>query len=166
VRLGYKPYDQSEMDEFRRRHDSLLSKYGKDFGQDYGWAVDALRNADPSFSGRASFVQIERAAGIDHWRPYYRMSSHGVHANPKGFTFNIGLIEQGTMLLAGPSDAGLADPGHSACISLSQVTTTLLGLRPDDFDCAMSITSLHHFVREAGEEFIAAHQTFLEDEVR
>lgn len=166
VRLGYKPYDQSEMDKFRRQHDSLLSKYGRDFGQDYGWAVDALRAADPSFSGKASFAQIERAAGIDHWRPYYRMSSHGVHANPKGITFNIGVIDQGTMLLAGPSDAGLADPGHSTCISLSQVTTTLLGLRPDDFDCAMSITALHHFVREAGEEFITAHRTLLEDEAR
>ena len=86
------------------------------------------------------------------------MSSHGVHANPKGITFNIGVSGRGELLLAGPSNAGLADPGHSACISLSQVTTTLLTLRPDDFDGVTSAKALHHFVREAGEEFIAAHR--------
>lgn len=164
VRLGYEPYSQSEMDEFRRRYDDLLAKYGKDFGLDYGWAVDGLRQADPSFKGRATIAQIERAAEVEHWRPYYRMSSHVVHANPKGITFNLGLLEQGSLLLAGPSNAGLSDPGHSACISLSQVTTVLLGLKPNDFDCAMSITALHHFVKEAGEEFIEAHRRLNEEE--
>ena len=94
------------------------------------------------------------------------MASHSVHANPKGIAYNLGLIEQGGMSLAGPSNAGLTDPGHSACISLSQVTTLLLVLKPNDFDSLMSMKALHHFVGEAGEAFLAAQQKLKEDEVR
>lgn len=165
-RLGYQPYTESDMKAFRRERDRLLKKYGKDFEQDYGWAVDTLRTTNPSFKGRTSFAQIERAAGINHWRPYYRMASHCIHANPKGIAFNLGLIKQGSMLLAGPSNAGLTDQGHSASISLSQVTTSLLLQKPNDFEFVMSMKALHHFVKEAGEAFLAAQQNLERDEAR
>jgi len=94
------------------------------------------------------------------------MASHSIHANPKGIAFNLGLIKQGSMLLAGPSNAGLTDPGHSACISLSQVTTSLLAQKPNDFEFVMSMKALHHFVREAGDAFLAAQQKLEADETK
>jgi hypothetical protein len=58
------------------------------------------------------------------------MASHNIHANPKGVLLKLGLLEESQALLAGPSNAGLADPGDCAALSLTQVSTTLLLLRP------------------------------------
>jgi hypothetical protein len=41
-----------------------------------------------------------------------------VHANPKGVFFKLGMLAESQVLLAGPSNAGLADPGHGAALSL------------------------------------------------
>ena len=57
------------------------------------------------------------------------MASHNVHANPKGVFFKLGMLAESQVLLAGPSNAGLADPGHGAALSLSRVTAALVGLQ-------------------------------------
>src|SRR2546423_12781767 len=59
-------------------------------------------------------------------RPYYRMASNPVHPNVRGSLFDLGVGGGREILLAGPSTAGLADPGHAACISLMQTTVCLL----------------------------------------
>jgi hypothetical protein len=70
-----------------------------------------------------------RAPGIGHFRANYRIASHNVHANPKGVFFKLGMLAESQVLLAGPSNAGLADPGHGAALSLSRVTAALVGLQ-------------------------------------
>jgi hypothetical protein len=151
------------MEAFQHEYNRLLAKYGREFGQSYGWAVDAVRSSDPSFRGRVAFALIESAAGINHLRPYYRMASHSVHANPKGISFNLGLIRQRELLLAGPSNYGLADPGHGACISLSQVTTSLLSLK-SDFESVMAMKAIQHYVEEARRAFLDAQQEVEEED--
>lgn len=84
------------------------------------------------------------------------MASHNVHANPKGVLFKLGL--QGCtddILLAGPSNAGLADPGHLTAISLTQVTTTLLTTRPN-LDRLVASRILLKLTDEIGETFWVA----------
>jgi hypothetical protein len=78
---------------------------------------------------KPTFRDIEDSVGTDHLRAHYRMASHNVHANPKGVFFKLRLLPEAQLLLAGRSNAGLADPGHGTSISLGQVSSTLLTLQ-------------------------------------
>jgi hypothetical protein len=42
--------------------------------------------------------------------------------NPEGVFFKLGLIGESEVLLAGPSNAGLTDPGHASALSLMQIS--------------------------------------------
>ncbi|HTL01861.1 MAG TPA: hypothetical protein VL243_06525, partial [Vicinamibacterales bacterium] len=70
----------------------------------------------------------------------------------------LGLLPDQQMLLAGPSDLGLADPGHGTAISLSQITLTLLTMKPN-IDRLVICQILSRLEHEVGEAFIAAHQS-------
>jgi len=118
-RLGLEPLDPAEISELDRTHTQLLQRFGKTFGEQYGWASDHLGLR------RATFADIELAAAVDHLRPYYRMASHNVHANPKGAFFRLGILGELDMMLAGASNYGLADPGQSTAISLVHVNVAL-----------------------------------------
>ena len=57
------------------------------------------------------------------------MASDNVHANSHGSYYRIGLsqsLHDDGVILAGASNFGLVDPGHSTAISLNQVTSNLL----------------------------------------
>jgi hypothetical protein len=106
---------------------------------------------------------IQQAAQLDHLGPYYRMASHNVHANPKGVFFKLGLIGDRQILLAGRSDAGLADPGHAAALSLGQISSLLLPLSPSlDNNIAVRIMSM--LTDEVGDHLLAAHEQLIKDD--
>jgi hypothetical protein len=165
-RLGYVPLSSKELAAIRRRRDELVRKYGEDFSEDYGWAADMVHRSMPTNRRkhtkpfRPTFRMLEKAAGVEHWRPFYRMASHGVHSNPKGILFQLEDIGPQTVLLAGPSNAGLADPGHSALISLNLCTVTLLNLFPDE-ETLVTLKALRHFVDEAGQAFLEIHNALV-----
>ncbi|MEX2304183.1 MAG: hypothetical protein WD733_24785, partial [Bryobacterales bacterium] len=79
-----------------------------------------------------------------------------VHANSKGF-FKLGLLEESQVLLAGASNAGLTDPGHSAAISLVQISTDLVMLQPTLDNIVASYIMLQ-LVDEIGEAFHQAQK--------
>lgn len=86
------------------------------------------------------------------------MASHNVHANPKAVFFKLGLCPRGQdILLAGPSNSGLAEPGHGTAVSLGQITVALLGIEPN-IDRLVVCTLLMTLVQEIGEEFIATQK--------
>jgi hypothetical protein len=74
-------------------------------------------------------------------------------------------------LTAGPTNRGLADPGHGSLIALMQVTvsyllrtrTESLGEEPMRLVTAKALMDL---TAKAGDEFKAAHQRLEEDERR
>jgi len=161
-RLGQQPFREQEAQEAKQRRDALCVRYGTRFGDQYGWANKDLAVADPSFEKRrVQIVDLEKATSLDHLRPYYRMASHSVHANPKGITFNPDLIGE-PILLAGASNAGLADPGHSTLISLVQVTASLLTSKSGEA-AAVILTTLLQLTDEAGDAYLAAHNELLAD---
>lgn len=162
-RLGFEHFERSEMKALKGEYDRVVSKYGEEFKQDYGWAANALDSVDPSHGGRATFTRIENAVDLDHWRPHYGMANYGIHAGTKGITFNLGLFYQGQALLAGPSNTGLADPGQCACISLLQITTTVASLKPD-VENVVVMKVLQQFVMEARDTFVEVQQKIEEDE--
>lgn len=126
TRLGYEPLSEQELSRLQVSYQRLVDRFGRSYANNYGWAAHALGRHDPTFS------DIEQAVGLEHWRPHYKFASYNVHANPKRLFSNLGLYPEGReLLLAGPSDTGFADPGHSTAISLLQITTALLTLRPN-----------------------------------
>ena len=155
-RLGYEPMDDSEYQEVKDTYDEMIGRYGKVFCNQYGWAAKALGNQRPTIRG------IEEKAGIGHLRAHYRMASHNVHANPKGVFFKLGLLDENSVLLAGPSNFGLADPGHSTAISLMQVTAALCAREPN-LDILVSLRILEVLTGEIGDLFLKA-QSELERE--
>ena len=150
-RLGYDPMSESEFEAVQRAFEEAVRKHGSEFKSQYGWAAAALGKKQPTLR------DIEEVAGIDHLRAHYRMASHNVHANPKGVYFKLGLIDEADMLLAGPSNAGLADPGDSAAISLMQVSSAVGTLRPN-LDSLLTLRVLAKLGDEIGDSLLEAHR--------
>ena len=145
---------QEGFDSLKREFDRLIDRFGKPFKEDYGWAASVLRPARPTFRA------IEEHVNLDHLRPLYKIASDNVHANSHGANYRLGLyLAQEKVLLAGPSNARLADPGHANAVSLNQVTTTLLATRVS-LDTVVVMKILKKLVDEIGETFLQSHQEF------
>jgi hypothetical protein len=149
ARLGYEPLSDEELDEIELEAQTALSTFGPGFDNQYGWAAAHIGKKAPRID------DIERAVSIDHLRAHYRMASHNVHANPKGVFFRLGLLHEVDLLLAGPSNAGLTDPGHSAAISLTQVSSVLL-TADSSLDNIITMKVMSALVEEIGEAFEVA----------
>jgi hypothetical protein len=149
-RLGYEPMEDCEYEEVRSARIELLKRYGENFDSQYGWAAEVLKKPRPTIR------DIQDAAGVDHLRAHYRMASHNVHANSKGVFFRMGLIDKMDFFLAGPSNVGLVDPGHSTAISLMQVSSTLCLLEPT-IDSIVGMKTVSCLVDEIGDLFYQAH---------
>lgn len=126
--LQHEPLSETELAEIKKAHDDLCEIYGKEFRRDYpyGWVPKKILK-------KRSFAEIEKHVNLDRLRPYYNMACYNIHSGPKGILFKLGLIQDRSkkeLLLAGPSNFGLADPGQSAAISLFQITTCLLSIKP------------------------------------
>lgn len=150
-RTNEMPVSKSELADLRLVRDNLIGRFGKNFKENYGWAAETLG------VNRPTFRTIEKATNLDHFRPYYKMASDNVHAESHGTNFRLGMFfDQHRVLLAGPSNAGLADPGHSTAISLNTVTTSLLGMG-ESLEVIVMMKLLTKLAREVGESFLEAH---------
>ena len=171
-RLGYEAFTDAEMLAMSNRYKALLAKFGDDYRGGYGWASTALRSSDPPHKGSISFVHIEKDVGVPHFQPYYRMASHAAHAGAKSIRFSLGLIEPSPLLLAGPSNAGLADPGQCTAISLANLTAIFLNHKLDQQpleDAAQAVAALmtiQTFVDECCAAFAGADVKLKADEAR
>ncbi len=153
-RLGVEPPSQEDLDTLKARHDELITRFGKRFKEEYGWASSVIRKG-----GSPTMRDIEQHVHLDHLRPYYRMASDNVHPNSHGAYFRLGLhpAREETVLLAGPSIFGLADPGHSTAISLGQITANLLATE-SDLDCIVILKVIEALTHGVGEAFLKVHQ--------
>jgi len=152
-RLGYEPFEQSELARLKNVYDEVKKLYGREFTEEYGWASTIVRKTN------TRFADIERSVSIDHLRPYYKLASYNVHANPKGVFFKLGLLPETQILLAGPSDFGLADPGQNTAYSLCLLTSTLVMLNPN-VDAVLSLKIIESFSKKAAESFVEIQKQF------
>lgn len=161
--LGEEPLSKEEIEDLQSRCGELVTKYGRDYKKDYGWATEALG------SGKRGFAAIARSIDMGQWAPYVRMASHGVHAGPRGAFFDLGLPADIDAIPASPSHFGLADPGANTLISLLQSTVALLnhGLGPNKDDVGdileglvltIQMKILQALVDEGIAAFIEAHE--------
>jgi hypothetical protein len=155
-RLRLKAITTAELVEIEKRYTAAVEKYGAEFKKQYGWAAKHLSNPNPSIA------DIRDGSGIDHLAPFYRFASHNVHANPKGIYFKLGLIGESNILLSGPSNAGLADPGHATAQSLLQVSVALLHLSPI-LDNIIAMKIMETLTDEIGGALLAAHKQLLRE---
>jgi hypothetical protein len=110
------PPPEEELSRLRRERDDAVKKYGKPFKRGFGWAAHLVPG---SFRGLTS---LEEIADLEHNRPYYELACINVHPDPRGLFWSMGLPNDISGVLAGATDAGLALPGQSACISAHQCT--------------------------------------------
>jgi len=115
-RCGFPPYSKEEMDNAKAVAESLKERHGKGYAGDYGWATISVQGSKPTFA------EIESRVGVDHLRPYYKWACERIHASCNGLYRTLGLMNEEDVMLAGPSDAGLADPAQLAAISLLHAT--------------------------------------------
>lgn len=149
--LGYEPMEKSEIDAIEQQKEELLTRYGPEFYSDYGWASRAVGKVRPNFT------DLESNVGLEHYRPLYRMSGHGIHAGPKGLAFNLGSWPDTGILLVGPSNGGLADPGHSTALSILQMTLALIQYRPKVHDLMLG-QMMMQLADEIGDAFHRAQK--------
>lgn len=153
----YEPATDGEVREARIARDELVERYGESFAGSYGWAADAL-DSNAGLASKRGFAAIEEDVGLDHLRSHYRMASHPTHANPKGILFVPDQHTADDALLAGPSIYGMTDPGHAVCISLTNITATVLSSR-GGMAMPFVVGAMLHLTDEAGEVFLKAQRT-------
>jgi hypothetical protein len=117
---GYDPIPDDELSQLRGTVADLVARFGRAYKSDWGWAAHLLGGRPPTFS------QLEQLAELEHLRPFYRLGNLGVHAMAKGIERSAMRRGPYQILVAGPSNAGLADAGAGGVISLYQITTALL----------------------------------------
>lgn len=145
--LGDEPIPPDEYDSIKAVRDKLIGRFGDSYKNNYGWASSALDKYAPKFS------DIEENSELDHLRPYYKLASHNVHANPKGVMFKLGLLgNTQNILLAGPSNFGFTDPAQGTAFSLGLVTVTLITTKPTIDNLVLSNIVLR-LETEISEEF-------------
>jgi Family of unknown function (DUF5677) len=151
--LGQEPLDSHELEDIFAHRAEAIARYGKAFKGQYGWAAELLGIERPTFT------HLEKRAGLDHLRPFYRWACHAVHAGSRGAVLNTVVFRGERLRLAGYTNAGLADPGHQALISLQQATAALVGRRTHvpTLDHLIQVRALMALTERAGEEFIRAH---------
>lgn len=149
--LGYRRFSRKQMAEFRRNYNATLKKHGPYFKDDYGWAAVTLGRK------RVTFADLEKSVRLQHLRPFYRMASYPVHATVKAIRPSLALAPGTDVLLTGPSNMGLPDPGHSAAISLTQITITLAMLWLTSDSLALTRVLLL-FTDEIGDAFLKAQR--------
>jgi hypothetical protein len=151
----------AELEEIERSYQFVLERYGAHFREQYGWARPYLNIPERA----PRFSDLEEAAGIDHLRGHYQMASHNVHANPKGLFFKLGLLADADVLLTGPSNAGLADPGHASAISLTQASSALVTIDMT-LDNIVAVKMMMRLADQIGASFLAASRQLDRDEER
>jgi hypothetical protein len=116
---------KKDFEAVKKDFKAMKKIYGADFTEKlnypYGWIPVTLLKT-------RSFREIEKSVGLDTFRSYYDLAGYNVHGGQSEFLFKLGIGKSKSkhVVIPGPSNYGLAEPGKSAAISLGQVTACLL----------------------------------------
>jgi hypothetical protein len=152
-KLGDFRLTPEEEQAIRDRRAAILEHVSdpRDFATDWGWAGPIDGNTRPKFEHLMAAVHLE------HWRPWVDLAHYPVHASSAGLTNVLGT--DGNMLLAGASNAGLADVGHQAAIALQLATLALLNYRLKA-ERSVELVALSELVADVGEAFAAGQEEY------
>lgn len=156
-KLQLDPLPAAELAELEKAVAEAKLKFGPSFAKRNGWAGGLFGPSAPTFE------EIERAVGIDHLRPFYKLASQRVHADAKGIFFPLGHLGEQAVLLTGPSNIGFVEPGHCTALSLTQVTANLVRMTPTA-DVNVSLRMMMALQARIGEGLAEAHRKIEEAE--
>lgn len=144
-RFGSTEISNTDMYDLKKEYDNLISRYGKDYSRDYGWAANVLK--------RPNFRDIEKSVNLDFSRPHYKEASTNIHGNASGVLNRLGLRPENNALLAGASDIGLSNPGQSTVIFLTHSLKVLLAYNTN-LDCLAVLKAIDIYSEEVEKEFL------------
>ncbi len=151
------PLTEAQIESMRRACVAAEEKAGRRLHKDLDWAKPALGFEAKS---NATFFSLEKAVGMDHWRPRFKWACQHNHA---GFTHPNSLLgmSEATQLMhqIGPSNSGLADPLHMTAISLLHMTTAFLLTGPHCVGRLLIVATLKCLSDELGEAALDAQNT-------
>jgi hypothetical protein len=152
--LGYGPLPEHDIQTLRSRHDEVVTRWGREITKPNGWAAPL---ADGT-SRRTGITHLEKLAGIEHLRPFYRLGNHAVHSGPRSSALQRVEIDGMTRRTPGATVfADLAETAHGALISLHQVNSALMveRLKAGDADnrSVIAIGAIGDLVARAGPIF-------------
>jgi hypothetical protein len=157
-KLGYPPIEIKEFNKIKRKKEKVCKKYGYSRSPgDYEWIPSSLLKDK-------NFKALEKLVKLDKLRPFYNFSSNSVHGGARGF-YRLGLMDdsQDKILLAGPSNYGLADPLQNTAISLLHINICLLNLEPD-FETIMHLQVMNSYIEEIGKKAVSIQKRIEKDE--
>ena len=125
-RLNLEPIEEDVGESMEDTYDELKGRFGGVFATDYGWAAKALEDHGKDHGGRPRLEQMAEIVGMDHLRPYYTLANHSIHAGSKAIAFDLGVMDGADLILSGPSNYGLADPGGCTAIALQHSLRPLI----------------------------------------
>lgn len=150
--LNLEPFEDGAKQALNIEADEVVRIYGKEMQDDWGWALPHFNLGSGS---RITFEHIREAVKMDHWRPYSRMANDGIHASFVPHDVGLGVrSSKMPMHLVGPSDAGLVEPGRNMAITLCDVLTSVLLLKPT-LDCLAFAKGLRAMVVDVQDALIA-----------
>lgn len=149
--LGFKPISAKTVERNLKERDRVVSKYGVQFKEAYGWASEVLGRPAKKFD------DIEKLAGMSALRPFYKHASKAVHGGAQGTLEPEGLRKKDTILLAGPSNYGLADAGQLTANSLTLFTQALMAAQ-QSFDTLPFRGVMNALAKECAQAFMKAHR--------
>jgi hypothetical protein len=141
------PFDDIEFAAIEKRKADIVSKYGEEMLEDWGWSSPVLRIKRPTFAA------IEEYCGLDYWRPRYKWSSQDTHGNyrPHMTMLAMSEAERPTLHMAG-SNSGMTDPAQMMSRSLVIATEALLQLG-SKIESMITLRVLKAFDSKVGETF-------------
>lgn len=151
--LGFAPMDDAKVEAAGERRKELLERFGKQFGQPYGWAV----GLPGVMSG--NFKELETLAGVDHRRGIYRWASHYVHGDPSSLRMSImrrGGVSKG--VVSDLTNVHLTDPAQFSLYALNLNYLSLAMGDPPDLADLWIAAGLPHLVDRAANAFWQAEQ--------
>lgn len=124
-RANLTPFSAEEIGAMKSACEALEKELGRAIGRDYDWAKEAVHKARPEL------FDLEKATGLDHWRPRYRWASQHTHAGHRPPDKLLGMSEAKKPLnLIGSSNSGFVDPFSMAAISISVCCAAFFARRP------------------------------------
>jgi hypothetical protein len=160
ARIGRQALEQQDLDAINQRRTAIVDHFGAEYKEEYGWAAGVLGNSRPNL------FDLEEAVAVEHLRPFFRFASHGIHGGSRGTSLNTKELRSQAILVAGPSNADLAEPAHAALLSLQECTLALLDMRGDllTIETVATMKTLVALVEEAGSTFAEIEDALNQEE--
>jgi hypothetical protein len=151
--LGQHRLSDSEMAQIRADYDKIVGQYEPGYEKNWGWSKPLF----PSPVHKPNFDDLEKLAGLGHNKPFVKLSHHAIHSGASGTLDVLELYGRGEVMLAGPSNAGLAEPGHGCLVALYQVSVAYLLNGPNEVipEDLFSLKAIALLLDEAGDAFAA-----------